>query len=65
MRVEIEVSPPDKRRRDLDNTLKAILDALQPWVYQDDSQVVELVVRRLPAVKPGRVVMKVEEASNV
>lgn len=65
VRVEIEVTPPDRRRRDLDNTLKAILDSMQGLVYQDDSQVVELVVRRLPAAKPGRVVVRVAEAKDV
>ena len=29
----------DRRRRDLDNLLKCVMDALQPGVYDDDSQV--------------------------
>lgn len=33
---------PDKRRRDLDNVIKAIGDALNKTAYRDDSQVAEL-----------------------
>ena len=41
--VEIEAWRPDKRRRDLDNLLKAVLDSLaHSGVYQDDSQIVDL-----------------------
>jgi crossover junction endodeoxyribonuclease RusA len=41
--VEIEAWRPDKRRRDLDNLLKATLDALaHAGVYEDDSQIVDL-----------------------
>jgi crossover junction endodeoxyribonuclease RusA len=29
LRVEIEIYPPDRRRRDLDNTQKSLLDALE------------------------------------
>ena len=43
MRVEIEAWRPDNRRRDLDNLLKATLDALaHAGVYKDDSQIVDL-----------------------
>jgi len=45
--LRIEVYPPDKRRRDLDNVLKAILDALEhAGAVRDDSQVEMLHVRR-------------------
>jgi crossover junction endodeoxyribonuclease RusA len=43
LKVEIEAFRPDNRRRDLDNLLKAPLDALGPSnVYEDDSQIVDL-----------------------
>ena len=43
LRVVIEAWRPDKRRRDLDNLLKATLDALaHAHVYEDDSQIVDL-----------------------
>jgi Holliday junction resolvase RusA-like endonuclease len=37
---------PDRRRRDLDNCAKSICDALNGIAYEDDSQIVELIVRR-------------------
>jgi crossover junction endodeoxyribonuclease RusA len=41
--VEIEAFRPDKRRRDLDNLLKAALDACTAAeVWQDDSNIVDL-----------------------
>lgn len=37
--ANIVLYPPDKRRRDLDNTMKAVLDGLQhAGAYDDDSQ---------------------------
>lgn len=46
--VQIVLLPPDRRRRDADNTLKAILDSLQhAGAYSDDSQIVRLDVRKL------------------
>jgi crossover junction endodeoxyribonuclease RusA len=40
--VTVRVFWPDKRRRDLDNTVKAITDAMNRNVYRDDSQIIEL-----------------------
>jgi len=41
--VEIEAFRPDKRRRDLDNLLKATLDACTAaGVWEDDSNIVDL-----------------------
>jgi crossover junction endodeoxyribonuclease RusA len=46
--VDVILYPPDCRRRDVDNSLKALLDALQHGgVYADDSQVVQLSVLKL------------------
>jgi Holliday junction resolvase RusA-like endonuclease len=48
--VDIRLIPPDRRRRDVDNSLKALLDAMQfGGVYHDDSQIVRLTVEKFAA----------------
>lgn len=43
--IQIELRRPDKRCRDLDNTLKALLDGLgHAGIYRDDSQIVQINV---------------------
>lgn len=45
--IYIDASPPDKRKRDLDNVLKSLLDALQHGgLYPDDSQIDRLSIER-------------------
>ncbi len=60
--VRVEVYPPDGRRRDLDNILKSLLDALQHGgVYRDDSQIVRLVIEKRESDPPnGRVEITVD-----
>ena len=58
--LKVRAVPPDKRRRDLDNILKAILDGLEAArVFADDSQVKILDVQMLEPKKPGRVYVEV------
>ena len=42
--LDIEVPPPDNRRRDISNLIKIVEDAL-PW-FRDDSQVDEIKIKR-------------------
>lgn len=45
--VDIEAFFPDRRRRDLDNILKSLLDSLtHAGVWEDDSQIHDLRIRR-------------------
>lgn len=44
--VEIEYTFGDKRRRDINNYDKLIVDALEGVVYEDDKQIVELILRK-------------------
>ena len=59
--VDILVFPPDRRRRDIDNIPKALLDSLQhAGVFVDDSQIERLSIERREVVPHGRVMVKVE-----
>lgn len=49
--VEIDFYNGNKRRRDLDNMAKLVLDALNKEAYEDDNQVVELNLRKFYTVK--------------
>lgn len=62
--VTMVLHPPDKRKRDIDNTTKATLDALQGYAYADDSQVDILLVQRGEVVKGGSVVVTVAAAGS-
>lgn len=56
----MDAFPPDRRRRDLDNLIKATADALQhAGVYEDDSLIDLLLVRRRHAVACGRLDVQV------
>jgi Holliday junction resolvase RusA-like endonuclease len=62
--VEMDAYPPDRRVRDLDNLPKGVLDALaHGGVYADDSQVVRLLLVKMPPVKGGKLMLRVEEVS--
>lgn len=56
LEVLLHVYPPDRRRRDLDNLLKAILDVLaHAGVFKDDFQVWDLRIVRKGIENKGRV----------
>lgn len=60
--VTLVLHPPCKRKRDVDNYAKALLDALShAQVWGDDSQVDVLVVERGANVKGGAVMVRIEE----
>ena len=46
LRVSIALFLPDRRRRDVDNMAKSILDGLNGTAFDDDDQVVELNVTK-------------------
>lgn len=59
--LSIEAYPPDKRKRDLDNIFKSLLDSLQhAEVFPDDSQIDSIYIKRMPDLL-GQVVVKIEE----
>ena len=59
--VSLVAMPPDRRARDLDNVLKATLDALtHAGVWLDDSQIDRLTVSRGEITKGGRLVVTIK-----
>ena len=60
----INAFPPDKRKRDLDNIIKAVQDALQhAGVYADDFQIDMLTVIRREPVPQGSLSIWISECS--
>lgn len=58
MAMFISLYPPDRRKRDIDNVLKALLDALQhAGCYEDDSQLDDLRIVRCEVRKGGSCVV--------
>lgn len=59
--IEIDMHPPDKRKRDIDNINKQIFDALMfSGIIFDDSQFVELKVSKKNIIKGGLVIVRID-----
>lgn len=62
LKVTIIATMPDRRKRDLDNILKSLLDAMDhAGVFDDDEQIDQLHVFRSVVEKPGNVAVSIEE----
>ena len=60
--VKILVNPPDRRHRDIDNLTKVPLDALtHAGVWDDDSQIDELYIRRNAVTAGGSITIQIDE----
>lgn len=60
LRLRIKAYPPDRRRRDLDNILKGMIDSLQHGnLFPDDSQIDKLSIERMPE-NNGKVIVCLE-----
>lgn len=63
--VVIHAVPPDKRIRDLDNLLKAPLDAItHARAWPDDGLIDRLEIIRYQPEKPGRIVLAITAAET-
>lgn len=63
--VSIHVHPPDKRKRDLDNLLKAPIDALtHAGVWADDCQIDSITIKRKTVIKGGNLVFHIRELNG-
>jgi crossover junction endodeoxyribonuclease RusA len=62
LEVVAELWVPDRRRRDIDNALKALLDsATHAGLWNDDSQIDDLRVIRVGYTPGGLVVLRIKE----
>jgi len=62
LRIDIVLSPPDRRRRDIDNYNKALWDALvHAGLFADDSQIDEARITRGPVIKGGAAFIRLAE----
>jgi len=60
LELEIAGHPPDRRRRDIDNILKPLLDALEAsGLFCDDSQVMKILVEKCEPRAGGSVIVAV------
>ena len=60
VQVSLMIHPPDNRRRDLDNVLKAVLDAIEAaGIIEDDSQVRRLELAFGDCVDGGSVTITI------
>ena len=58
--LAMDAFPPDRRRRDLDNLPKAVLDSLtHAGVYEDDSQIDLLIIRRREVAPGGKLEIRI------
>lgn len=59
----IELYPPDNRRRDVDNSLKCLLDTFtHGGLYRDDSQIYKLtVIKREPMPPDGMAYVRIQQ----
>lgn len=64
--VEVYLYPPDRRKRDLDNYMKGLLDALtEAGLWEDDSLINQLHIFRGVLVSDGAVRIEISEGGPV
>lgn len=57
LEVVIDLYPPDRRRRDIDNPLKCLLDSMaHAGVYEDDSQIKDIELHMREQMPPDGLV---------
>jgi crossover junction endodeoxyribonuclease RusA len=66
LEVSITLTMPDNRKRDIDNVLKALLDALQhAGAYADDNQIDLLSVQRDRVESPGAALVFIRPLASI
>ena len=65
LEVLVILHPPDRRKRDIDNSMKALLDSMQAaGVYLDDSQIDRLAIERGEIKKGGAAIVTISEINT-
>lgn len=60
IRLNLDVFLPDRRKRDIDNILKSLLDSMEhAGVYRDDELITTLKVNKVAILKPGSVAITI------
>lgn len=66
MFLDVILFPPDKRKRDVDNYNKSLLDAITDYgLWEDDSLIDQLMVYRGEKVRNGQVFVRITDAGPV
>jgi len=63
--MNLQLKFKDKRRRDIDNYNKVILDALQGIVYEDDKQICDLEITKDSDCIEDRIIVEVEPMREI
>lgn len=64
--MEVYLFPPDRRKRDLDNYMKGLLDSMtEAGLWADDSLIDQLHIYRGEVVKLGSVKVEISEAGPI
>ena len=62
LQIELLIYPPDKKRRDIDNVIKVLLDTIQRAnIIENDYKIWLLIVRRKEIRKHGEVEFTIKE----
>lgn len=63
--LHVDIHPADRRKSDLDNRLKSLCDSLMhAEIFDDDSQIDEILIRRKEIIKYGLCVVTIERLNN-
>lgn len=65
LKIEIYAVMPDRRKRDLDNICKGVLDAMEGIIYVDDCQFDSILIERIGYVKGGRLDIEITEIEGI
>ena len=64
--MDVKLFPPDNRKRDLDNYMKGLLDALtDSGLIEDDSLIDQLHIYRGEVRKPGFCIIEISDAGPI